>query len=76
MKIKALRTFRNDIGMVRRNAEVDIPDTQAKSLIKRGLAVAVEDKAEKAPKPEKPHVPAKAKPEKAPAKGAAATKGE
>lgn len=48
MKIKALRHFRNDIGMVRRGDEVTVRDADARSLIKRGLAVAIEE----APEPE------------------------
>lgn len=69
MKIKATRTFLNDIGTVRRGTVVDIRDVQAKSLIERGIAVPVEDapKAdEPAPKPEKAKSEPKAKPEQKP----------
>lgn len=66
MKIKATRTFLNDVGTVRRGSVVDIRDVQAKSLIDRGIAVAVDEapKAEQpAPKPEKAKAEPKAKPE-------------
>jgi len=47
MKIRATRNFLNDVGMVRRGAEVDIKAVQAKSLIARGLAIAIEGPASK-----------------------------
>jgi len=43
MKIRATRTFLNDVGTVRRGAEIDIRDVDARQLIKKGIAVAVED---------------------------------
>lgn len=57
MKIRATRTFKNDIGMVRRGAEVDIRDVYAKSLIDRGIAVAVTEAADESPTEpkQKPH---------------------
>ncbi|QEH81183.1 hypothetical protein EIK56_25105 [Sphingomonas sp. C8-2] len=64
MKIKATRTFLNDIGTVRRGEVVDIRDIQAKSLIERGIAVPVEEPAkgqDAKPKPEKPKADPKAK---------------
>lgn len=72
MKIRATRTFLNDIGMVRRGAEVDVRDVQAKSLIARGLAVALDaTDTEKPATADKPNVKAKGQP---PAKSAPAPK--
>jgi hypothetical protein len=67
MKIKALSTFRGDHGVIRRDAEVDVPDAYAKDLIKRGRAVAVDATAETEKPPVKPHV--KPKGGKSPAEG-------
>jgi hypothetical protein len=49
MKIRATRSFLNDIGMVRRGAEVDIADVKARYLISRGRAVEVTDATAEAP---------------------------
>jgi hypothetical protein len=64
MKIRALRTFRGDVGTVRRDAKVEIQDTHARSLIQRGLAVEIEEepKAGAPAKKPKPRVKARAKP--------------
>lgn len=69
MKIRATRTFLNDIGMVRRGAEIDIRDVDARSLIRRRIAVAAGDgeQSEDQPKPTR-------KPAAKPARGAAAPK--
>lgn len=74
MKIRATRTFLNDIGTVRRGAEVEIRDVQAKSLIARGVAVAVDAVAvddDADPAEPKPKADPKSKGAK-PVKGAAA----
>lgn len=63
MKVKALRTIRTDAGNVRRGAiSPELSGPVAKSLIERGLAEAVDEPADAADKPAKPHVSAKAKP--------------
>jgi len=41
MQIKALRTFRCDVGTVRRGIMVDVSPAYAKRMIARGLAEAV-----------------------------------
>lgn len=68
MKIRATRTFRNDVGTVRRGAEIDIRDVDARSLIRRNIAVAVDE-------PEQPTTPKKPA-GRQPAKGATAPKGD
>jgi hypothetical protein len=70
MKIKANRTFLNDLGTIRRGTVVDMRDVHAKSLIERGIAVPVEEPAKDdaaKPKQEKAKPAPKPKPSDPPA---------
>ena len=51
MKLRATRTILNDFGTVRRGAEFSLSDVDARALIARGYAVAVEEAAASEPKP-------------------------
>jgi hypothetical protein len=73
MKLRATRNFLNDVGMVRRGSEVDIRDVHANSLIKRGLAVALDDEGEDKPAPAERR---KGKPKTQKAGAAAPSEGE
>lgn len=43
MKIRATRSIAGDYGRIGRNETADLDETLAAKLIKRGVAVAVED---------------------------------
>lgn len=56
MQIKAMKTFRHGSTMIRRGSSVEMVETHARDLVKRGLAEEVANKSavpkSEPPKPE------------------------
>ncbi len=75
MKFRALRTLRTDAGSIRRDATGDLPDSIVRSLIDRGLAVAVDEGDKPARAPARKRKGGDAKPRGAKGSGAAKQKG-